>query len=172
MLRRTRTDQNAGFSLAELIVVTAILAILSASAVPLFRSTIAGARERNAVNLVVDTTHDARAHAVARGHTHRLYVYPESGRYELLEAFRVDGERIDLRPTRDFESGPRALPESLAFRKPRARFDDERAGFFIAFYPSGASDIADLRIERTDNRWKAFEIAISGSRTEVEWLDD
>jgi prepilin-type N-terminal cleavage/methylation domain-containing protein len=162
----------AGFSLAELIVVTIILAVLATGAVPIFRTAFAETREEHAVRSFVDTLHRARTLAIARTSEMRVYLYPEEGTFELLEASYGSDRKPTLATVdRDGESR-HVLPDRIRFLRPEARQDAERDGYFVAFYPSGASDAATLRIAREDARWKDYTVALSGTRIDLEWLDD
>ena len=91
-----------GYTLAELIVVMTLLAVLSTAATPVFRKALAETREEHAVQALVDTMQSARGLAVAQAAEYRVYVYADSSAYELVKRVRDASKRFRLERHRDY----------------------------------------------------------------------
>ena len=69
---------------------------------------------------------------------------------------------MELEILRDTIHKVRPLPERLIIESVKGRRDSKRDATFIAFYPSGASDLAEVRLARTDRWRKEYTIKTSG----------
>jgi prepilin-type N-terminal cleavage/methylation domain-containing protein len=72
------TSRNRGFTLTELMVVVAIIAIVAAAVVPSFSRTLQKNRQREAAMLIVEAVFAARSRAAKTGRCHRVRVMPNA----------------------------------------------------------------------------------------------
>ena len=75
MIRMPRpASRNRGFTLTELMVVVAIIAIIAAAVVPSFSLTLLKNRQREAAMFIIEAVFTARSRAVRTGRCHRVRV--------------------------------------------------------------------------------------------------
>lgn len=157
-----------GFTLAELVVVLSIIAVLSMMVSPVFRIAFRDIRTESAVNDLVATLAHAQTRAVSDSTEFRVYLDPERGAY-WTERQTNPGERpAQFERVSDRFSTGAEFPDTLAMKKVSARRDAESKWYFIAFYPHGAADIAKLELVRTGEGGERYTVSTRGGRVEVE----
>lgn len=182
---KTRARNN-GFSLLELVVVVAVIALISSMVIPMFGESLRSMRRQRYIDDFMTAMKYAQERAITDSVEHRIYID------EKANAFWVCRQELDVRaltarasdtatlpqatfvPVEDAPGRKTFLPETLSFGAIKARKDKELGGAFIAFYPTGATDIATVTIERgkrssltiaTEGRLAAFKITEKGTDT-------
>lgn len=159
VFRRAR----AGYTLMELIVVVTILAALTAMVTPLFRVSFAETSNEFAIRNLVATMKYAQTLAITKAMEHRIYFKPSANTYWLMRKVgRKDGEAV-LEPVADQEGDAQVLPVTLEMREIEARRDRERDAYYISFFPSGACDVAEIRIALAKEPHRRFTISTKGA---------
>ena len=162
-LRRGGRGVRDAFTLLELIVVVALLSILTASIVPMYASSMTGARIRNARADLITALRYSQDRAVQESREYRLYLNREERSWwiERQSGVNKDNEKV-FEPLAGAEGEKHILPEALEFRQIKARQPRDRSTYFIACYPHGVSDPAEIVIRDTRIRGDGFVIRISG----------
>lgn len=96
-----------GFSLIEVVIVVAIIAIITTIAMPKFASAGAGRRLQAAINVLYDDIENAQLRARATSKTHLIKFYPAQNQYVIVEGDEVRRESVVL--IRDFDDAPYEL---------------------------------------------------------------
>ena len=76
MVFRSNKVSSRGFTLIELMVVVAIIALVTAATIPSFSRALLQNRQRQAGALIVEAVLNARALAARTGRCHRVTVFP------------------------------------------------------------------------------------------------
>ncbi len=119
-----KTPRKSGFSLVELLMVIAIIALISALVIPAASSTMMGSRLSGAANQVLSTLTTARQTAIVHNRTVEVRFYkfgdpeipgenaarPETGRYRAMQTFEYDEHGAAL-PVTQVER----LPDGIVF---------------------------------------------------------
>jgi len=154
---------RAAFTLLELIVVVALLSILTASIVPMYASSMTGARIRNARADLVTALRYIQDRAVQESREYRLYLDREERTWwvERQTGVNEDNEKVFESPA-GTEGEKRTLPDGLEFQRIKARQPRDRNRYFVACYPHGVSDPAEIVIRDTRIRGGEFVIRVTG----------
>lgn len=151
---------SRGFSLAELLVVLTLLAIIMAAIVPLFAGSFLDIEADYAVRDIVALLKYAQERAVTDTIPYRFYMNVDSGEYWLASETDVNGA-FEFREVKEHQSERRKLPEGIQMDKPKAREDKESGTYYIEFSPSGWCDVA--RIELKKNHTLLSRIRTTGA---------
>lgn len=156
-------ERRSAFTLLELIVVVALLSILTASIVPIYATSMTGARIRNARADLITALRYCQDRAVQESREYRLYLDREERSWWIERQTEVnrDSEKV-FEPLAGAEGEKHVLPEALEFRQIKARQPRKRNRYFVACYPHGVSDPAEIVIRDTRIRGGGFVIRISG----------
>lgn len=84
-----RADHSGGFTLLELLIVVALLALMGFISVPLVSGALSRARSNGAAEALTGAIRDARMRAVASGWQYRVMAYSPTG--AVPNAFRIEG---------------------------------------------------------------------------------
>lgn len=144
-MRASHTPQTArGFTLLELIVVMTLLALVLAIAAPRLGEFLSGRDAREEARRMLSLVRFARAEAIERGESMRVWFDPATGAYGLRSVF---SETVS-----EFTPIEFSLREGLLFQVTDAAAlkDDNQA--FILFLPDGSVDADSIdRVELFEN---------------------
>lgn len=167
----SRTEgRSGGFTLLELIVVLTVLTLLTAAIVPVFAGSSAGINGDRWVRDLVATLNYAHERSMMQSVEYRVYLDADAGSFWLARLSGYDGGNPVFAPLAYPEGRAMTLPEGYEIDRLRARRDAVEKAHFIAFYPTGASDIAEFRVVRRGSR-SGFAISTSGILGEVEVVE-
>lgn len=141
--RTSRTGSEDGYTLAELLVVLAIIALISAISPIVYRSAVPGARMDHAEGQVVDFLREARAYAVAN-QTETQVIANEAGN-RLVASAGV---------------GSVTLPGTVTMRFRPTFEPDVYRSVSITFYPDGGATGGTVVLSEGRR----------GGQVEVHWL--
>jgi len=151
-----------GFSLLEILVVMAILAVISASIAPVYVAAMDGIRVRNARNDLVATLRYAQEVAVRESREHRVYLDKDANKYRLMRLAGLEDDEKVFEEARALATGEQFLPENLALDNIKARRDRRTREYFVSCLPNGASDKAVIRLRDQRFRGVQFTITVEG----------
>ncbi len=150
-----RQRRAGGFTLVELMVVLALVAILGAVMLPEMRGTYDDARLRACGRGLVDACSIASSRAALRNQSHWLEIQPESGRYAVLAPGGSSAGPVPVRDTpgaqgridRRITVHVRA-PEDADGPQDGAGTDEpsprDPRGSRVTFHPDGTADAAEI----------------------------
>jgi uncharacterized protein (TIGR02596 family) len=167
-----KTNRKSGFSLVELLMVLAIVALISALVIPAATSTMMGSRLSGAANQVLSTLTSARQTAIVHNRTVEVRFYqfgdpetpgenpakPETGRYRATQTFEYDEHGAAL-PVTQVER----LPDGIVLDsniKLSTIFDPQQAKTFTP--PLDAPAVLPRGVG-TNYACSAFQFTPSGS---------
>lgn len=161
-----------GFTLLELLVVTALIATISLSVMPVFITSMHGIQLRNARNDLIATIQFAQEMAVRESVEYRVYFNTKEHSYRMM---RLSG--LNEREEKEFEAvesllgEEQNLPLYLEIERIKARKDASKGEQYIACLPNGASDVAEIRLRDTRARGNRFKITVEGPLGRVDIKD-
>lgn len=152
-----------GFVLIELIVVMAILALITACVVPIFRSAMHDIKIRSARSNFVSTLAFTQEKAVAESLQYRLYMDERAGCYwvEQLIGYDKKGDKI-FEPVEEDFGREQFFPAFYTLQRPRAPRDRQRGAYYLTCYPNGASDRVTLTFRDGADRRRRFTVETLG----------
>lgn len=151
----------------ELTVVLMLLAFLGMMVVPIFRTSFSGARQEHSMRDLFAVLKSAQSGAVTEAAEYRVYFEPAKNRYWTEHAvFSEDGIGFEVLAGRsgDFFE----LPRGLEMEKPKARPGSDEGTYYLAFYPSGACDVASVTVAFAGDRLRRYTFATTGTTVEFE----
>jgi len=182
---RTSLRARAGFTMAELMIVIAIMGVILAMGVPTVFNALRKSPMRQAVSDVQDACRAARMMAIVQGRPAELVITAQDGGLVVRPtAERPAGQAESSRQgepaaAAGAETPPPApalgfsarLPESVAFKKllvnlrDMMEYDEAR----VRFYPNGTCDalVATLLSERNEERTITLEMTTGRDHLEV-----
>ena len=155
---------TAGFTFLELMVVVAILAVLTAAIIPVYGASVSAMKKRGARGDLVATVLYLQELSIRQSRELRLYIDDDNGRYWAAGWVDGLGEAKTFAPLDDrtLEGGGQ-LPDGLVFTRLDVRRDRSNGLHFIAFYPNGACDTAELRLGDRKGGRATATIQLSGA---------
>ncbi|MBX7256371.1 MAG: prepilin-type N-terminal cleavage/methylation domain-containing protein [Candidatus Hydrogenedentes bacterium] len=150
MQRTSPTEQrssSAGFTLMELIIVLTIIAVMSATVVPVYHGSVSFIQRDRATRDFIALMKYAQERAIIDTVEYRFYMSPDKGAYWIMRYDKTDerGERLFARPDGG-EGIVRHLPKTITLKKPKAHLDRKAKAQYISFFPGGACDEAKLEL--------------------------
>ena len=158
---------RGGFSLIELLIVTAIVAIISMSITPVYVSVMNGVRLRNARNDIMAAIRFAQEMAVRESREYRVYFNNRENQYRVMRLAGVEDNEKVFEEAESLVGGTQTLPEYLALDRIDARRDPETREHYISCLPNGASNQATIRFRDTRLRGTRFDIEVAGPMGKV-----
>lgn len=154
---------RSAFSLLEMLVVTAMIAIISMSILPVYISTMNGVRIRNARNDVLATIRYAQEMAVRESREYRIYFDTRENHYRVVRLAGLEDEEKVFEPADMLGGGERKLPDYLSLDRIDARRDSRSREHYIACLPNGASTPATIRFRDLRARGARFNLEVEGA---------
>ena len=149
---RDANPGSSGFTLMELIIVMSIIAILSASVIPVFGGSMRQLERDHAVRDFVATLRYAHERAMTDTCEYRLILDKDNGEYWLTRFAGIKERKKTFEALEERQGESMFLPERLRFDKVKARKDRREKYFFIAFYANGAVDESTVTLQHEDGR--------------------
>ncbi|MCX5758209.1 MAG: GspH/FimT family pseudopilin [Candidatus Hydrogenedentes bacterium] len=160
---------RAGFTLMELIVVLAIISILSAAVVPVFRGTFESVESDHTLRDLVATIKYAQERAVTDCREYRLYLSPKTNEYWLKSLVWSRGKKNKKFTAVEDRQGDRMLlSKRIEIQRLTAKKDRKEKASYIAFYPSGACDHASITLARENGKHMKIELRGALGELKVE----
>lgn len=161
-------NRRRGFTFLELIVVTIIIAVLSAAVLPVFSTSFRSLRVRNAKADLLATLAHTQECAVRDSREYRFYVDQKAGAYWVAAyAGTVDEEKV-FNPIEENWGKRVELPEPLRMARADMRKDRDMDAQYLACYPNGASDIGAIQVIDPSRGRKSFKIEVLGAMGQFE----
>lgn len=151
-----------GFTLLELVVVMAILAVISAAITPVYVFAMDGIRMRNAQRDIIALIRYAQEEAVRESREHRVYFNKDTGAYRLMRLAGLEDDEKVFEIAASLFDDEEVLPQPLVFGSIDARRDRSTREYFISCLPNGASDKAEIQLRDERSRGSYVKIIIEG----------
>jgi len=147
--KRAGDRSGNGFTLLELVVVLAVLAVITAMIIPGYGASITAMQGRSARGDFVALLYFAQELAVHESREIRLYLDKNTRAYWLEGWVSGHGDAKRFAPLPDpAQGGPRYFPPKTAIVEVHARTDATLGFYYIAFFPGGGSDRAAIALSR------------------------
>jgi prepilin-type N-terminal cleavage/methylation domain-containing protein len=148
-----RRRAEAGFTFLELVAVMIILAVLTSAVVPMFHDSIVNLRKESAIENVIASMKYAHERAILNSVESRFVVDIENNQYWVVIFKELDKDNEPVfEPLSDAAGRKHTLPATLEFERPKARRLKGEDIYFVAFYPGGACDVAEVRLRDVQDR--------------------
>jgi prepilin-type N-terminal cleavage/methylation domain-containing protein len=168
---RARAPHKAGvhaFTLIELVVVVALLAVLTGMVVPMFGASLRGIQQKGTRNDFVSLIAFLQARAVVESREYRLYMREKEGEFWAARHTAMDGEDKVFEPVEEDFGKLEKLPPRVEFDVSKAPRDSRQKANYIGFYPNGACDRALITLRDPRDAKKVFSIKTTGALGRVE----
>ena len=159
---------RTGFTFLELIVVLALLAIISASIVPVYVRSMNGIQMRSARNGLIGTLRFIQELSVRESREFRLYIDAKNGLYWVMRMAKVEDGEKKFEPIAETWGAETQLPERFVITNLKARKDRGGKALFIACQPNGASDQAVITVRDGGARNRSYKIMVLGPMGKIE----
>ncbi len=160
-----------GFTLIELIVVMIIIATITASVMPVFQGSMSTTEANRAVRDLVSTMKYAQSRAVTDAVEFRVYIDVEKNGYWIMRLAKEEFGDKYFERLGDQDGEFALLPRSLEFDRVDTMEDRAHDAHYIAFYPGGGSDIAEVKIRQRDDRTQSYDIRTKGTLGNIEFTE-
>jgi len=157
-----RLAAPAGFTLLELILVMAIIAIITGISIPSLHGFAQGRRTTGCADQIVSLTQYAHTQAITRATVYRLNIQPAAGNRPATYWLTMQLDDGTFGPTGDTVSHEFQAPDGVNVTWNAPRQPD---GEYIQFQPNGRTDPAMIQVRGASDR-QAILIA-SPSATEL-----
>lgn len=166
-----------GFTLLELVVVLALLAVITAAVVPIYGGSVPRAQLRTARSEIASRLMAAQEAAVRESRVYRFYISPSKGEVWVMHEQplgaagqpRKRGRRSAALQDTVFAQAPArwakpwSFPEYLELSRARAREDKALDGYYVECYPNGACDRAQFVFGDKRRSARSFVIRTLGT---------
>lgn len=154
---------QSGFTLIEMVVVLALLALITAIIVPVYGNSIMAMKARGACGDFVAELLFAQELSVREAREVRLYLNERERTYWLEFWISGFGEEKVFEVRSDGPgSGVHHVPESVKLTQIRARSGIGRGLYYITCFPNGACDRSSLRMEEDGETARGSTISTTG----------
>lgn len=164
--RHSRTRHAPGYSLLELLVVVALLAVLSGAVLPAFQGSVSGIQSDHAVRDLVASIKYAQERAVSDGREYRIYFAQNERGYWIAALASHQGSEKIFEAISERHGEPMTFPERLSVQHLRTRKDSRTNLRYIAFLPNGACDKASLAFHNA--RGQSVTVETNGTFGELK----
>jgi len=158
----------AGFTMLELVVTVALLAIITAAIVPLYANSMNSIHMRNSRANFVSLIAYIQECAVAETREYRLYINTQEQVFWVEYLVEDDAEGKFFEVVQEKYGRLQSFPRYLEVQQVRARQDREARAYYIGCYPNGASDIATVTFRDTRDFQEGFSIKTMGTMGKIE----
>jgi len=163
------TARGRGFTLLELIVVMALIAVISAAVVPVYGRSMSAIQLRNVRNDFVSLVSFVQEKAVAESKEYRVCIDSRDNVYWVMVLAGYDDRNEKVFKPVEAEYGvEKALPEGYVIERVDARKDRETGARYIGCYPNGACDEVDVTFRDQRNRRRTFKVTTLGAMGKFE----
>ena len=166
--RRAKPLHSAGFTMLELVVSVALLAIITGAIVPIYANSMNAIQQRNARHNFVSLITFIQERAVAETREYRLYIDQREQVFWVEFQIDEDLEGKHFVMVEEDYGRLQPVPRNLEIQQVRARRDRSANAQYIGCYPNGASDIARVVFRDTRDFRSGFEIETQGSMGKIE----
>ena len=167
--RFVRDNKNcAGFTMLELVVTVALLAVITAAIVPLYANSMNSIHMRNARANFVSLIAYIQECAVAETREYRLYINTQEQVFWVEYQVEDDAEGKLFEVVQEKYGRLQSFPRYLEVQQVRARQDREARAYYIGCYPNGASDIATITFRDTRDFQEGFSVKTMGTMGKME----
>ena len=157
-----------GFTLLELIVVLALLAVITASIVPVYVRAMNGIRMRSAQNGLIGTLRFIQELSVRESREYRLYVDAKRGVYWVKRLEKLEKGEKKFEPVAEAWGAETELPAQFVITNVKARKERGEKALFISCQPNGASDQATITLRDDHTRKRVIKIIVHGPMGKIE----
>lgn len=154
-----------GYTLIELIIVVTVIALITASVVPIYRGAFGSVHTEHAVRDIVALLKYAQERAVTDTTAYRFCIRPETREYWIMRQDTEGKERLFVE-IEDKKAERETLPKYLTFDRPDAFEDRSLDAYYIQCEPSGACSAATIELTRDDGT--RFRIKTKGKLGHIE----
>ncbi|MCX8066059.1 MAG: hypothetical protein N3G21_12970 [Candidatus Hydrogenedentes bacterium] len=159
-----RNENTRGFTLLELVVVTAFIAVLTGMIVPIYNRAMYSLRVRNTIQEITSTIRYAQEKAVAESREFRILIDEKNNEIRTVRLVEIKGDKKEFEPISDNEGGVSIkLPDTVKISRVNAGRDRTLGMYYISCYPSGASDPAQIEIQTADRAHRRIVIKSLGA---------
>jgi len=157
-----------GFTFIELVVVVAILVLMVGVIVPIYRSSMNAVKVRSATRDFLAALAFVQERAVTSLYEYRFCMDTKENTYwaERLENYDEAHEKV-FEPVTESFGAKRALPDYLLIKDVRTKTDYKSKFPYIACYPNGGCDIAEVYLENTRDN-EHIEVRTKGYLGKIE----
>jgi prepilin-type N-terminal cleavage/methylation domain-containing protein len=178
MLLPRHADRRAGgFTLLELVVVLALLAVITAAVVPIYGGSVPRAQLRTARSEIASRLMAAQEAAVRESRIYRFYISPGKGEIWVMQEQplgtatqpRKRGRRSEALQDISFVQAPARwakpwpFPEYLELSRAKAREDKALDAYYVECHPNGACDRAQFVFGDKRRSTRSFVIRTLGT---------
>ena len=158
-----------GFTLLELIVVLSLMALITASVVPVFSGSLSGLKHDNALRNLVSLIKFVQEKAVSEGQLYRVCFDTDENTYWVMQPAEDPEAEHPFVKVGDRYGRVRELPSGMEFRNLRLRDDRDGDYEYFECYPNGATDEVRLEFDFPRDRSRRMaRISIEGMLGRVE----
>jgi prepilin-type N-terminal cleavage/methylation domain-containing protein len=162
---------RAGFTFIELMVVMSLIAVLTAAVVPLYGAAMNSLRTRNVKNALVGVIQYTQQQAVVESREYRVCFHEEQKVFWVVQWVETVGDEKKFEAVAEDWGRERELPHDLEFKKLPKQKDRKLKASYLAFYPNGSSDQAEIQVADTGPGRRGFSIEVLGALGKVNVKD-
>lgn len=165
VLSCTEENKERGFTLLELVVVCAFVALLTGMILPIYNRAMYSLRVRNSIQDITSSIRYAQEKAIAESREMRIFINPKANEISIVRVVEQEGrDKKKYEPIHSNEGGAKiTLPENIKITRVNAGKDRGTGMYYIGCYPNGASDPAQIEIQTLDRRQNRIVIKCLGA---------
>lgn len=160
-------DCRSGFTLAELVVVLSILAVMSLSVSPIFHSALRDTRAEHGVSDFAAALKYAQSRSISDAVEYRVYLNAETRVYWVVRAAGPDAYPPAFERMPDRYRDDISLPRGLTLDRVVMRREASTDFYYVSFFPTGATDVAEVELGTASEGGTVFLIRVTGSGVKI-----